>query len=372
MNPENLMQISVLLVEDDDVIMYAMKELLLEYVQSLMTAKDGLEGLGVYREKKPDLIITDVSMPNMDGLEMAREIRQDDAEIPIIVLTAFSDEAYMMESIDIGVNGYVLKPVKGKVLLERLEGISKQILYNRQAKREYELWTQKLQLASKIELLSDIAHHWRQPLSYISLGLSTIEDVLSMEGGCSPEVKNQMGTLEVVVQKLSSSITEFSTVYAAGRHEEEDTHNVCHLLEQALKIFTPSLEENGFVTTFDCEKDISMICNSTQFVHNINHIIRNSIDAKRNHDIKQPTLHIEVVERNHRYEISFVDNCGGASEEILKKAFEPYSTTKFKALNIGISLYEVYKFVTYQLRGEIAIENHQEGCLTMITIPRVI
>jgi diguanylate cyclase (GGDEF)-like protein/PAS domain S-box-containing protein len=106
-------QVSVLYVEDDSSVRHSMMQFLKRRFKIVYEAEDGAIGLKEYIDKKPDIVITDIRMPNMDGLEMISEIRKVTDEIPqFIVTSAFSDEDYLLSSIDLGVIKYVVKPLR--------------------------------------------------------------------------------------------------------------------------------------------------------------------------------------------------------------------------------------------------------------------
>jgi serine phosphatase RsbU (regulator of sigma subunit) len=78
----------------------------------VLLAANGREALEIYRTQRPDMIVSDVMMPEMDGLEFSEIVKQQDPALPIILTTAFNDSAYLHRAIDIGVDNYVLKPVE--------------------------------------------------------------------------------------------------------------------------------------------------------------------------------------------------------------------------------------------------------------------
>ncbi|NTV95315.1 MAG: EAL domain-containing protein [Thiobacillus sp.] len=117
---EYLKLLSLLYVEDDDEIRDQLAQILRRRVGSLHVARNGLEGLELYRKHRPDMVITDILMPVMDGLTMAATIREQDRLTPIIVTTAFERSDYLIRSIDIGVDKYVIKPVRKGLLVEAL------------------------------------------------------------------------------------------------------------------------------------------------------------------------------------------------------------------------------------------------------------
>jgi len=124
-----LKEITVLYCEDEEYLRDITKGILQSFTKKQFICKDGAEGLEVFKEKQDliDLIITDVNMPNMNGLEMAKEIKKINPNMPIVVATAFSNSEYLLEAIDLGVDKYVLKPINVKKLLDIM---SKSLLYH--------------------------------------------------------------------------------------------------------------------------------------------------------------------------------------------------------------------------------------------------
>lgn len=119
-----LSKYKVLYVEDDQSHREELKIFLKRRVGKLFLASDGAEGLKVFREEEPDIIILDLRMPNMDGIEMSREIRKLDKICPIIVTTAFSDVETVLEAVDAGIDKYVLKPIDTRELVNALEEVA--------------------------------------------------------------------------------------------------------------------------------------------------------------------------------------------------------------------------------------------------------
>ena len=135
MNGQNLMELSVLYVEDDAAAREEIAVFLKRRVARLVTAANGEEGLAMFRRNRPDLVVTDIQMPVMNGLKMARAMREEYRGIPIIVTTAHSDIANMLEAIDIGVDQYVMKPVDSGKLSAAVEKCAEIVEYRRAHKR---------------------------------------------------------------------------------------------------------------------------------------------------------------------------------------------------------------------------------------------
>ena len=111
MNKPDKKKISILLVEDETEIKNLLSGILGRIYETVITANNGKEGLEKYRAHSPDIIVTDIQMPVMDGLYMVSEIRQTNMDIPILVTSAFNDERNLLRAINIGVDRFLPKPV---------------------------------------------------------------------------------------------------------------------------------------------------------------------------------------------------------------------------------------------------------------------
>lgn len=110
-------KLKVLYVEDDRVHREELSDYLSRRVGRLYLADDGEQGLEKFEALSPDLVITDLRMPKMSGIELAQNIRKVNKTVPIIVLTALSDKDTILETVKIGILDYVLKPVDVKELV---------------------------------------------------------------------------------------------------------------------------------------------------------------------------------------------------------------------------------------------------------------
>jgi len=111
---EYLKSLTILYVEDDNTTRQMGCEFLSRLVGVLITAKNGADGLNAYREHNPDIVITDIQMPVMDGLTMIQKIRDLDKcrSVPVIVMSAFEQVDYLKRSIPLGAFDYVVKPLE--------------------------------------------------------------------------------------------------------------------------------------------------------------------------------------------------------------------------------------------------------------------
>jgi len=119
-----LKELKVLLVEDEEKLASLLKNAIGDSFYSFHVSPNGEEGLEKFKTLSPDIVITDIMMPRMDGLEMSKEIRVLDADVPIIILSAFSETDKFLNAIDVGVVKYLIKPFDPDELLEYIDSLS--------------------------------------------------------------------------------------------------------------------------------------------------------------------------------------------------------------------------------------------------------
>ncbi|HJN05175.1 MAG TPA: response regulator, partial [Bacteroidales bacterium] len=128
--------ISVLLVEDDKILRSVYTEIIGMHVSKLYTADNGNQGYDSYLKNKPDLILTDIKMPVMNGIEMIAKIRENDKAIRIIIISAYSDSHFFLNAIETGVKGFLIKPVVTADLLNIIRDQANDILLEKRLKEE--------------------------------------------------------------------------------------------------------------------------------------------------------------------------------------------------------------------------------------------
>ena len=125
-----LKESSILLAEDEEQLRNSFKKVLLLYVEKVYTASNGEEALEQYKRYHPDILITDLKMPKLNGLDLIKIIRKENENIPIIVTSAFTDQNFLLESIKLSLVEYVVKPIREANLSKLLEDCSNRLFKN--------------------------------------------------------------------------------------------------------------------------------------------------------------------------------------------------------------------------------------------------
>ena len=122
MQEHTLKELKVLYVEDDQATAEELSQFLKRRVGKVYVARDGQQGLELFEENKPDIIIADLFLPKIGGIEMVKAIRSKGFETPVIITSAVSDSNVILSAVDAGILKYLLKPIRTTELLRELGG----------------------------------------------------------------------------------------------------------------------------------------------------------------------------------------------------------------------------------------------------------
>ena len=364
-----LKQIKLLYVEDDDSIRGILSKGLKRRVKEIEVAIDGVDGLDKYKSFQPDIIVTDIKMPRMSGLQMSEEIRSLDKSIPIIITSAHGEADTLIESIKIGVNGYILKPIDTEKLFEMIA------LYAKSRVLENELITKNKQLslqsknAALGEMIGNIAHQWRQPLSIISTSASTIQ--LNHDLG----IVDEEGTtkyLEKIIsttQYLSKTIDYFRDIIIPNS-EQKDVFNISEVVNNAIVNNSTKIKKNNIEIIKNFDINLTLNSYPNLFLQSITNILKNSIEELADLEIcdkldstycyEKKYIFIDIAsDLDNNFIINIKDNAGGIAEDIIDSIFDPYVTTKHKSVGKGMGLHTSLIMVQNGMNGKIEVKNSE-------------
>lgn len=218
-----MLMINVLIVDDQELIRQSLELMLSSrnQIHIVGSAKDGREAIALTRKYKPDVILMDIRMPEIDGIECIKIIKEHYKDIKIIVLTTFDDEEYIYESFKHGANGFLLKGVSVDELVHSIETVYRggSLVEPKVASKMLELFSKmaKSDFVSKVDDvdISSLSITELKIIQYIGRGLSNKEITLEMnfsEGTIRNYISNILAKLnlrdrtQIAIFAIQSSI----------------------------------------------------------------------------------------------------------------------------------------------------------------------
>lgn len=241
------------------------------------------------------------------------------------------------------------------------------------AKKDRILYTQS-KMAAMGEMLANISHQWRQPLSVISTVASGIK--LKLEYNIfekDEEIKN----LDVLIDStsyLSATIDDFKNFLNPEKTNKQ--FNVKKIIDKTIQMFGKNFTSHGIEIITNTE-DLELIGHENELLQVIINIINNAKDALEAQTLDKKIIFIDLYTQNNNIVLSIKDNGGGINRDILPKIFDAYFTTKHKSIGTGIGLYMSYQIVTNSYDGTLVAANETffyddtqyTGAMFTITIP---
>ncbi len=246
-----LKNITILYAEDEKDLREVTHQILKGFTKKQYVAQNGQEGLELFKkyENEIDLIITDVNMPILNGLDMVKEIKKINLNIPIIVATAFSNKEYLLEAIDIGVDKYVLKPID---IAKLLQVMSQSLIYHELK----DLYIDKLtNLPNRNKLKKDLDENNIDLMALLDVDeFSTINDLFGEKIGdtilyeLANKLKNYFNEDEYIVYRIEAD--KFTIVAKKNHQDVDEFYNLC-------KAFADKIEKESLLID-EAEIDINI------------------------------------------------------------------------------------------------------------------
>ena len=246
-----LKNITILYAEDEKDLREVTHQILKGFTKKQYVAQNGQEGLELFKkyENEIDLIITDVNMPILNGLDMVKEIKKINLNIPIIVATAFSNKEYLLEAIDIGVDKYVLKPID---IAKLLQVMSQSLIYHELK----DLYTDRLtNLPNRNKLKKDFENYNMNLIALLDIDeFATLNDLFGEKIGdailyeLAIMLKNHFKEEDFLIYRTGAD--KFAIIAKESNLDLDQFFNIC-------KSFVDKIEKESIVIDED-EIDINI------------------------------------------------------------------------------------------------------------------
>jgi len=266
-----LKDLTLLYVEDDKDMQKYMKLVLANKVKSFYSAIDGSQGLSVFKDKRPDIVITDIYMPYLDGFEMSKEIKAIDKDVAILMNSAFDDKESLMKAINIGIDYFIPKPIDIEELLERLEMIAQDIAHKKSKNNEFNNLKKLAYYDSLTGLLNRVAFEDKLEL-YIqnnrefSLFFIDLDGFKAVNDNFGHKVGD--GVLKFVADQIEKVIQNQIAARISGDEfaiiiDEIDRTKLSNIANKIIKQIHQPIKIDGVTTKVGCSIGISIFPQDT-------------------------------------------------------------------------------------------------------------
>ena len=234
---------------------------------------------------------------------------------------------------------------------------------------------QKVQdrLASMGEMLNLLAHHWRQPLSIISVVASKLEVHNQLNNQGDSYLNENLEEIQRLSQHLSNTINEVRQVFSDVRRPQK-TVDLANIIQSLVADVQSRLENSSIRCVVVNEGLTTIVTQHGNFIRSIcKELIQNAIEALEDRQDKLlRVLNIRLSEQGIGYLIEVEDNAGGIDEGVLTKIFEPYYTTKTDRNGTGLGLYMSRMLAILHLQGNLEAENTSGGACFRLYLPQLV
>jgi len=364
---------SVLYVEDEPEIRSEVAEMFETLFPRVVTAENGAQALERFHQEEFVLVVTDINMPVMTGIELIQAIRLTHPNQAVLVTSAYNDSANLIPLINLGVGSFILKPLNWRGLLSLIyKELSAALLsrheaqYHRRLEREVRLRTEELREShqyvvrlqeAKNNMLALISHELRTPLNGILGFVELIRTLVPSEDGQMflDHVEESARRLERSTRKA----LDYSSLATGSRELHRDSHRVDDLMAAAFDQATDRV-----VPAESCDYQWLNGAESVLFTDSelVVEVLKNLLENSAKYGGPDPRVTVDFCREGNWDVLSFRDRGPGFPPNLLDSLFQPFSTGNImhhsEGMGLGLALIDV---IMLTLGGRVDAHNHSEG-----------
>ncbi|WP_457552765.1 sensor histidine kinase [Desulfobacula sp.] len=338
-------QISILIVDDEEDIRDVLEIALKDIGYTVFLAENGEKALDLFKSEKPDIVITDIKMPVMDGIELLRRIKREKLETEVLMITGHGDMDLTISSLKNEAMDFITKPVNVDIL-EIAVGKAVEKIVARQKLAEY---TEKLELLilekSKLAdhlsslglMIGTISHNIKGLLTNLDGGIYVAQS--GLKSGNNKTVEEGIGLLEQAADRIKKMIMDI-LLYSKERKLDKTVVDTKIFIQQIKDII--KLKLKGTSIDFICNDSHSpptLYFDREFIVAALINILDNAIDAcKADAQNKEHEIRFEILKSSDQLVIHIKDNGCGMDSQTKEKIFDLFFSSK-KTKGTGFGLY---------------------------------
>lgn len=374
------MEKSILLVDDEEGIRKVLGISLTDMGYHVMTAANGQEALGIFKKVRPAIVLTDIKMPEMDGIELLRRIKEHDPDTEVIMITGHGDMDLAVKSVKYEATDFVTKPINDDILEIALQRAQERIAIRRQL-NEYthnleqlvREKTQKLleaeRLAAVGQTVTDLSHAIKNIAGGLKGGAFVLEKGIELS-----HQQYLMQGWEMIkgnVDKITNLSLDLLN-YAKGTELKYQLADPNQPAQEVVDLMAPLAQEQGIGLDVELDRNLKQFFFDPELIHRcLLNLVTNAIDAckseKPDNQIKKITIRSRQ-KQGWGVEYQVVDNGSGMNNAIKKKIFHRFFSTKGSA-GTGIGLMATKKIIDAH-QGVIMVKSKENvGSEFFIRLP---
>ncbi len=332
----------LLVIDDERDILDVISMMLTAEGYSVTTAPDGEEGLLSCRRLLPDIVITDIRMPRMDGLELLAQVKSDYPDIEVIVATAFGEIDLAVKALQLDASDFITKPISSDALTVAIERAKTRILTRRKLQQQLANQVNFLhqdKMISLGRLAASVAHEINNPLSGV-LNYLRLMIHINSKGKLTKDELVKFETYLITMEKEVARCTRIVGNLLAFARKSDVIYqdiNLKELMERCVSISGHRLSLSHIELAVDVKEPLPLIKgDANQLQQCLINLIFNSADAMPHGG--RLVLKVFPAESGQELLVTVTDNGCGIAAKDLPHIFEPFFTTKEAGQGTGLGL----------------------------------
>lgn len=399
-----------ILVADAEIyVRESIKFFLADYGYQVHEAASGKEALAIFEKDKPDIVLCDLNMPEMNGFQILARIEAVAPDTPVIVISGAANIADTVDALRLGAWDYIVKPMQDMMVLfhaidkclERSQLIKDKAAYqkglevaNAQLKISLETLektrdqlVQSEKMAALGGLVAGVAHEINTPVgvgitaaSFMKDRTDAIASLFKSEALKKSDLESYLQTMAEVshsilmnMERAASLIKSFKQMAVDQVIEEKRTFNLKQYLGDLLISLKPSYRHRtGITLTMACSESLQIESFPGVLSQIFTNLVMNSLHHGFN-EMQEGEIKIEASAEDAMLCIVYSDSGCGMTQEQIEKVFDPFFTTARTKGGTGLGMSIVYNLVTQTLGGTISCQSvYGRGVTFEINIPQVV
>lgn len=392
----------ILVIDDEVFVRDSIIGFLEDFEYQVFEGINGRDGLEKFEIHQPDMVLCDLRMPEMDGLEVLANITEKTRDVPVIIVSGAGNIADTVEALRLGAWDYIIKPIQDMNVLdlamkrafERKRLIQEKAQYQKDlenANKELNISLETLKqtrdqlvqsekMAALGGLVAGVAHEINTPVG-VGVTAASFLDVKTREFTSLYEsgnlkrseleeylqvVKEVSNSILINMERAAELISGFKQVAVDQSSESKRRFNLSDYINETLLSLRPRYKKTGHTIHVDCDPDIELDSFPGAISQILNNLIMNSL-IHGFKDMEKGNVDLEIFAKEGTITFIYRDNGCGMDKDQKEKAFDPFFTTMRGKGGTGLGMSIVFNLVTQTLQGSIVLDSRpgQGVCLTM-------